>query len=189
MTIRYLHCMCWVTSAALLTACARPTTAVVDPIIRVSQPQRVDAAADIFNIAAHAELTPGVIAILRLSPEGIELQQALLMLVPKHARTTANPTRDRIIVTLYGNGRQIAQAAVVDPTILFVEGPGASVAPLNDRSIAVAIPTTTFVDTLEVAVVSTGEKRTFAVGAVMNGFCAAARDEPACRTADSHTVN
>jgi hypothetical protein len=184
--MHYLYRMCLVTWAALLAACIGPTRAVVDPIISVSQPKPIAAADDIFNIAAQAELTPGVIAIIRVSPDGIELQQALLMLVPKHAHTMANSSRDRIVVTLHGNGGQIAQATVPDPTALFVEGPDGSAASLNDRSIAVAIPTPNFVDTLEVTVASTGQKKAFAVSSVMKGFCAAARDEPACRTAEAH---
>jgi hypothetical protein len=184
--MRLALCTALVASLALLGGCATGTDAVVEPKTTISDPRPVAAAEDIFNQAVMAALTPGMIITVRISPSGIELQQVHMMLVPKNPRR-ADGQGDRIIVTSLGNGSPVSKVAATDPVVLFLEEKGQ--ARQEDRTVSLAVPTPTLVDTLEVTVTASGESRKFDVSPVIRDYCARAEGSPTCRAASPDARN
>jgi hypothetical protein len=170
----------------MLAACATGVDAVVEPTISVSEPQRVAASEDLFNVAALADLTPGMIAMIRVSPSGIELERAFMMLTPRTPRS-AEGTGERIVASLFAGGALVSQTAAADPALLVVESfdergvvADGEIVRREDRTVSLALPTPRLVDTLQVTVTSTGETETFDVSEVMASYCASAKGEPSC---------
>jgi hypothetical protein len=184
--MRLVLCTALVASLALLGGCATGTDAVVEPKITVSEPRRVPAAEDPFNQAMMAALTPGLIVTVRISPSGIELQQVEMMLVPKKPRR-GDEKGDRIIATSLRNGSPVSSVAATDPVVLFLEEKGQ--ARQEDRTVSLAVPTPTRIDTLVVTVTASGESRRFDVSPVIRDYCARAKGSPTCRTASPERRN
>jgi hypothetical protein len=178
--MRLTHYTALVASLALSGGCATGTDAVVEPKITISDPEPVAAAEDPFNQAVLAVLTPGMIVRVRISPGGIELQQVHMMEVPKNPRRD-DGQGDRIIVTSLGKGSPVSKVAATDPVVLFLEEKGQ--ARQEDRTVSLAVPTPTLVDTLEVRVTASGETRKFDVSPVIRDYCLRAKDSPTCRAA------
>jgi hypothetical protein len=157
---------------------------VVEPQITVSEERPVADAEDIFNVSMRAALTPGLVVTVRVAPTGLELQSARMMLVPKSPRRDPT-TGDRIIIRSLGNGSIVSEVIAHDPAVAFVEGPGGA-ARQEDRTVSVALPMPTLVDTLEVGVAAsidatTRESRIFDVSRIVNEYCAQAEDTATCR--------
>jgi hypothetical protein len=158
---------------------------VVAPQITVSEPRPVADAEDIFNVSMRAALTPGLVVTVRVAPTGIELQGARMMLVPKSPRKDPT-TGDRIIIRALGNESIVSEVIVHDPAVALVEGPGGA-ARREDRTVSVALPMPTLVDTLEVGAlaastdVTARESKIFDVSRIVNEYCAQAEDTAACR--------
>jgi hypothetical protein len=173
---------------ALLGGCVTGTDAVVEPTIAVTQPEPIAASEDPFNVAALSGLGPGMIVEIRVSPAGIELQQAFMMLTPRTVRSADVPG-DRIVATLSGGGTQVSQTATADSAVVIVESfdergvVKGEIVRQDDRTVSLALPTPRRVDTLEVTVTSTGVTERFDVSDVMDGYCATARSEPSCERA------
>lgn len=179
--------------AGCITASDTASDAVVEPVITVSEPERVAAADDPFNAAALSTLAPGMIVALRVAPAGIELEQAYMMLTPKVARRADGPG-DRIVATLSGGGAEVSQTAVGDPAVLIEEQFGeqgvesGQIIRQEERSVALALPTPSLVDTLDVTVTATGQTARFDVSAVMEAYCASAAREPSCQRTSGDPV-
>ena len=156
----------------------------VEPQITVSEERPVADTEDIFNVSMHAALTPGLVVTVRVAPTGIELQSARMMLVPKSPRRDPT-TGDRIIIRLLGNESIVSEVIVHDPAVAFVEGPGGA-ARREARTVSVALPMPTRVDSLEVGVAASidltaRESKIFEVSRIVNEYCAQAEGTAACR--------
>jgi hypothetical protein len=167
-----------VAGLAVVGGCATGTDTVVDPRITVSAARPASADEDIFNAAVMSALAPGMIVTVRVTPAGIELQHAYMMLVPKTPRAPKGPG-DQIIVTAFNKGTQVSQTAATDPVAVFLEGK--SVARNEDRTVSLAITTPSLVDTLEIRVTSIRASQKFDVAPIMSAYCVATPAQPACR--------
>jgi hypothetical protein len=156
---------------------------VVEPRITVSEPRPVAATEDVLNKYMNASLTPGLVATIRVTPGGIELQKAQMMLVPKRPRTD-DTQGDRVIIRSLGDGSVISEVAVADAAVTSTEGEVR--ARQEDRTLSVALPMPALVDTLEVSVVAgvdapVRESKTFDVSRLVDDYCARAQASAACR--------
>ena len=154
------------------------------PQITVSEPRPVADAEDIFNVSMRAALTPGLFVTVRVAPTGIELQSARMMLVPKSPRRDPT-TGDRIIIRSLGNESIVSEVIVQDPAVASVGGPGGP-ARREVRTVSVALPMTTLVDSLEVGLAASSdltarESRIFEISRIVNEYCAQAEGTAACR--------
>ena len=151
---------------------------VVEPRITVSEPRPVAATEDTFDVSMDTTLTPGLVVTIRVSPGGIELQRTRMMLVPKNPRGGYSEG-DRIVIRSLAQGSLVSEVIARDAVVMFAEGMGQ--ARREDRTLSVAIPTPTLVDTLEITVTASGKSKTFDVSQTFQEYCARAQDNPTCR--------
>jgi hypothetical protein len=158
----------------------------------MSQPQPVDPATDMVNIAARSELAIGMVMEIRVTPDGPELTRIGMMQVrkaPRGANVTAARTvggrketradGDWVIVEAYGKGTLVSRTAVSDPALTAAEGAG--LIRLNERTVYASLPTPRRVDTLEITATAGGETKRIDVSSVMDYFCKSAPNERACQ--------
>jgi len=176
------------TLSALCAGCMGPavTNEVVKPTITTTGPKAVPAAEDPFNVAMLSNLAPGLIAVVHVTPQKIELVQAYIMLTPTFTRADRG-RGDRIIASLSGDGAKISEAVVSDPTIAVEESfskRGAEKARTlrtDDRSVAFSLSIPHRVDTLDIAVSATGQTAHFDVSRLLRAYCAEAPRAASCQ--------
>jgi len=193
-----------IASLALLSACSPGAANGVKPAVMdvtsassptsvlTTQPQPVDPATDLVNIAARSELAIGMVMEIRVTPEGPELTRIGMMQVrksPRGANITAIRTvggskearadGDWVIVEAYGKGALVSHTAVSDPVLTAAEGTG--LIRLKERTVYASLPTPRRVDTLEITATVHGETKRIDVSRVMDHFCTSAPNERICQ--------
>lgn len=158
----------------------------------ISDPQPVDSAADIVNIAVRSQLAIGMVMEIRVTADGPELKQIGMMQVrksPRGAHVTvprtvggrkeSRPDGDWVIIEAYGKGVLVSRTAVSDPILIAAEGTG--LIPLKERTVYASLPTPRRVDTLEITATVGGQTKRIDVSKVMDHFCNSAPNERLCK--------
>jgi hypothetical protein len=192
-----------ITSLVLLSACSAETTGLNLPVmdlssasppsrITASQPEPVDPAADVVNLAARSELTIGMVMEIRITSGGPELMNIGIMQVRKSPRGatigagTQEARRDEraqghwVTIEAYSKGALVSRTAVSDPELIAVEGTGLT--QLKERTVYASVPMPRRVDTIEITATAGGEAKRIDVSKVVDHYCNSAPNERACHS-------
>jgi hypothetical protein len=173
---------------ALCAGCMGPevTDTVVKPTITSTTAKRISASEDPFNNAMLSNLTPGLIAVVHVTPAKIELVQAYIMLTPNFTQH-AEGRGDRIVATLSAEGKTISETVVSDPTVAIEENldgrapHSGRMIRAEERRVAVSLPLFHRVDTFDVTVGATGQRASFDVSRLFEAYCAEAPQVASCK--------
>lgn len=139
-------------------------------------PRPMAASEDPVNRMVAAATVPGLIVSLKIDGNTIALERAQPARIPKPRDRAA--TGDTVTVTGISGARAVASVTAADPLMVAVEEGG--VVRAEQRTIDVALPTPSAIDTIEVRLSATGATARLDVRAAYAEICRALPRDPVC---------